>query len=596
MHDAIHWLQNVEDKVYDDLAEGAVELVIDVDSITAVVSADIMKAVNGVEQELNEVVSTIEEYASVVANVIVTIVEQSFLHKLIEDIIALISLFQHLKDIKALANSLSGRSDAILSGPVLLPDNYSSWDEFQSYFGVNTNLADQMNNLDVSSVVTEVTTDVLDAISKNPMTGKVLNKLLSSLVNAIEEDLPNPPVSFTPNDAVFDAVRDDIAALETDLITAFADLTGDVVEDAITQMSDDLANPQDTYKNLSAGLETLVAQVDVDVIKPVLDWADDVIRSGPSLVRDTLDQNPLITVDLTALKDLLDLFGIGKQVNGTYGVSTADAVFIPMAVIMWEALYTTTGKSISSIDELDSASSTAAPDFLTGTTGKTDFNLANLAVNFVATEIGAGSWFLSANKKVSGEAPSNLRVLQSGTNLINVIRRTCNLVNFVYQNADSDGDITGNVNQVEIGFAYGQLFLSTFGFVTQLSDPDSGGGASAGWPTKPSLTDILAAVATLGTTGTIAYNVYETSTSKPSDADIVSVTGQSLARSQSIATFVWDFIVPADEEVLPFFAAYIAAAPYGFLLQAAAASGALGAPGRGHGSCPRNKGKGKGRP
>ena len=68
LHDALQWLQNVESEVYDDLAEGAVELVIDAEGIAVTVSADIMKAVNGVEQELNEVVSTIEEYASVSYN------------------------------------------------------------------------------------------------------------------------------------------------------------------------------------------------------------------------------------------------------------------------------------------------------------------------------------------------------------------------------------------------------------------------------------------------------------------------------------------------------------------------------------------------
>ncbi|MFZ0240703.1 MAG: hypothetical protein WAL90_03575, partial [Desulfobacterales bacterium] len=84
LHDALHWLQNVEGDAYQDLASGGVSLVSAVDSITVKVGSDIMKQVNGVEQELNEVVSTVEEYASVVANLVVTIVESTFIYKFIE--------------------------------------------------------------------------------------------------------------------------------------------------------------------------------------------------------------------------------------------------------------------------------------------------------------------------------------------------------------------------------------------------------------------------------------------------------------------------------------------------------------------------------
>ncbi len=600
LHDALHWLQNVEAEVYNDLAEGAVELVVDVDSITAVVSADIMKAVNGVGQELNEVVSSVEEYASVVANVITTIVEQSFLYQLIEDIIALISLFQHLKDIKSLASSLHDRFGAILSGPQLIPADYSSWDEFQKYFGLNNNLADQMNSLDVSSVATEVATDVLDTILKNPV-NKVLFKLLSSVANAVEEELPSPPITFNPNEAIIDAVIDDVTALETDLVTAFADLTGDIIGDAVSQVAEDLANPQNTYKNLTAGLETLVTQFEDDVIEPVLDWLDDVARSGPVLVQDAIDQDPLITVDLTALKDLLHLFGIGKKIDSTYTVSAKDTVFFPMAIVMWAALYTKNGKSISKVEDIDSDSLATAPGLLAVTTSKPDFKFANLAVNFVATEIVAGMWLLNANKKLDNQTSPSLAVFRQLSSALQVIRRICNTINVVVQDSDSDGDVTGAVDGVELAFAYGQLFLALLGLQSEIaSGGKSDGGASAGWPTDPSLTDILNSIGALSTIGAIGYGAYKTATSNPSTSDIVSVTGQSLARAQGIMTFAWDFLVPADEDILPFFLAVIAFCPVGFVLQAGAVSGALGGPGDGFGSCPRNngrgKGKGKGRP
>jgi len=606
LHDALHWLQNVEETTYQELAEGAVELVVDVDSITAVVSADIMKAVNGVEQELNEVVSTVEEYASVVANVIVTVVKLSYLYKMIRDIIALISLFVHLGDIQSLAGKLKIYVSGVVTGPSLIPDGYSSWNEFQSYFGVDNDLADQMNSLDVSSIATEVTTDVLNAISKNPFT-KVIMKIVSSLATAVEDVLPTPPISFVPNEQVFDQISDDIIALESALVTAFENLTEDIIEDVITQISADLASPQDTLKNLTAGLETLVAQIEDDVIEPVLDWVDETARTSQSQMGELIDQDQLITVNLTAIKDLMHLFGIGNNVSNTYSVSSADAIFYPMAIVMWISIYTRTGRSVSSIDGLDSNSPlTTGSDLLAGSMGKTDFNLANMAVNFVGAELTAGIWALKAINDSSGGTSPALKPLKEAGAYFNFIRRLCNLADFRYQNADADGGIAGSINYVELVFRVGMTGLAGYNLATTLMEDEASPADNGTWtPSK-----IVKAATTFGTIGTIVYNAANTALNNPSLDDILAVSGQSLARSQGIARFVWDLIPTTAqatrEESFPYFLIYIAGAPYGFVLQAGAvAGGAFGAPDRrpgkgrglglgldgGLGSCPRNNGK-----
>ena len=106
LHDALQWLQHVEGEVYKELASDGVTLAIAVDNITVTVSKDIMKQVNGLEEDLEQVVTTVEEYANVVVNVLVSIVEDSFLYQFIELLIALISLFLYFGDILDLSKSL----------------------------------------------------------------------------------------------------------------------------------------------------------------------------------------------------------------------------------------------------------------------------------------------------------------------------------------------------------------------------------------------------------------------------------------------------------------------------------------------------------
>lgn len=592
LHDALHWLQNVEAAVYDDLAVGAVDLVVDIDRITAIVSADIMKAVNGVEQELNEVVSSVEEYASVVINVVVTIVEQSFLYKLIEDIIALISLFQHVKDALSLADSLRAYYETALAG-VEPPAGYSSWDEFQRFFGPASDLGDQMNTLDVSTVLTQISTEWLDNILKNPMAGKILGMIQSSLTQAIAKDLPAPPITFNLDDSIVSDMIDSMESLETTLADALVNLTDDVIKDISNQISADLSNPKQSYKNLAAGLQTFVSQLEVDAVKPLLDWSDDVVRDMPATAQAAVDLDPLITVDLTLLKDLLHLFGIGKKVDNSYSTSFADAVFIPMALVMWVALYMKTGKSISSIDELDLYASSPSPCSLgSEDVGMTDLTIANLALNFVAAEMGAAVWLVEADFKADGKAPPYLGAFEAGSVYLGMIRRACNITTYWVQHVDINTNKMPAINWVSFSFQCLQAVLSLAKLFTLGSPKD----APAGGPSTPKASDGFKIVGAIVTAGNIVLNVIETvdGSPPPSTDDILALTGSSLGSSQGVAQTLWDLwfgaVNPAPE-LLVFFTAYVAFAPYGFILQSLAISGALDAPEENTRGCLRDHGR-----
>jgi hypothetical protein len=203
-----------------------------------------------------------------------------------------------------------------------------------------------------------------------------------------------------------------------------------------------------------------------------------------------------------------------------------------------------------------------------------------------------------------GTAPA-LKPLKDAAAHFNIVRRLCNLGDFIIQNGD-DGQITGPVNYVELVFRFGMAGLAVYNFVTTSKEDKAAPSDNGTWsPSK-----IVKAATTLGTIGTIVYNAANTALNDPSLDGILAVSGQSLARSQGIARFVWDLIPTGTgaykNEVFPYFAIYIAGAPYGFVLQAGAvAGGAFGAPdsgpgnGRGLGlgldgglgSCPRNNGR-----
>ena len=279
-----------------------------------------------------------------------------------------------------------------------------------------------------------------------------------------------------------------------------------------------------------------------------------------------------------------------------------------MAIVMWISIYTRTGKSVSGIDGVDCPSSLATTsDLLASSASKTDFNLANIAVNFVGAELTFGIWGVKSVAKITGRTPSALKPLKISGALFNFIRRLCNIAAFWYQNADSGGQITGPVNYVELVFRGGMAVHAGFKIAATLKEGDASPPDNGTWtPTK-----VVKAATTLGTIGTIVYNAAITAKNNPNPADILAVSGQSLARSQGIARFVWD-LIPTEaqatmEESFPYFLIYIGGASYGFVLQAGAVGGGLGtsdsSPGNGRGlslgldgglgSCPRNNGRGK---
>jgi hypothetical protein len=207
LHDALQRLQHVEADVYKDLSQGAVAVEMAADSIKCTVTADIMEAVSGVDEALTEVVSTVEEYANVLVNLVVTIVEQSFLFRMIEELIALILLFIHLHDVLALNTSMQHMMCNILDGtscpddryasfaPPSVDDSYSTWDIVGTYFGADSSVSGDFTP-DNGALGSGLATGFLDAISSNPFTRKILNALMTAVGDAVNAAASELPLQF----------------------------------------------------------------------------------------------------------------------------------------------------------------------------------------------------------------------------------------------------------------------------------------------------------------------------------------------------------------------------------------------------------------
>jgi len=412
LHDALHWLQNVEGEVYNDLGSGAVTLVSAVDGITAKVSKEIMKQVNGVEQELDEVVSTVEEYASVVANVILTIVEQSFIVKYFELLIALISLFLHFENMLALSKSLRSFFDDLFTGggSVSLPQvptSFSSQMVVDQYLGLNNVGSSALQNVDTSNVISELVNTIADGVLENPLVKKILNKALSLIGAVLNEVNPPLPFDFQMN-TDSQEVQDTITQIDNFAIDAVKAVAG-VTADAITQLLDDvvgdLADPQAAYQDLGMQLTGLFEGVATDTLGDIFNFVDGIGRQGPTLAHDLISDDPYLVINTTALADLCKLFGIGSVVGNQLKVSLAEAVFLPLAVIMWVTVYMQEGKSMKSVDDLTESLSVAPPGQL-GSADTTIWNYARVATNAVLQELIGLAWFVSVNESEFNEFDS----------------------------------------------------------------------------------------------------------------------------------------------------------------------------------------------
>jgi hypothetical protein len=155
-------------------------------------------------------------------------------------------------------------------------------------------------------------------------------------------------------------------------------------------------------------LGLLSEEIASDILSPVFDLVDTVTTDAPTYAKDMIDDDPYITLNIAVLADLCKLFGIGGVSETKLTLKAADAVFFPLALIAWVAVYIHDGRRISSVDELDDDFVTASGEV--GTSGATLWNLVRLAADSVRTELGGFSWLLNALISNTGSASTAEKV------------------------------------------------------------------------------------------------------------------------------------------------------------------------------------------
>ncbi len=186
--DAFHHLQHLAEKDYKKIDKGVTIEINAAESTMVTISKDIMKGVNGVEQDLTEVVDTVEQYASVVVEVLKTVIKNSFMYKFIEMIIMLISLFQHLGDIKDLADNLKTTFFNALKSPPQSKQIASIGEEINKYIGAEgentlTSLFNSSTKL-AGKFGTKVPSNVLSKVVNNPFSNKLMGMAFSKAAKA----------------------------------------------------------------------------------------------------------------------------------------------------------------------------------------------------------------------------------------------------------------------------------------------------------------------------------------------------------------------------------------------------------------------------
>ena len=363
LHDALHWLQHVEGKLYSSLSNGVDVVIDDTENISVTVAADIMKQVNGIDQDLNEVVSTVEEYGSIVVNVVVTVVESTFIYKFIELLIALISLFIYLEDIKQLSSSLKSLIKGLPNpaSSISLPPldaNYPWEDKLTGYVGSPNNIDSEMSQGNTDSVVDEVVDGLLNTVLKNPLTKKILDEVVSALSRAIKALDTSSPVKFSMDSTIVDSQIQLLEDFSNDVDSLYVDVTDDAVNFLINEVVDDVENPQQTYTNLASGLDQFMGQVETDTMNTVYTALGQLVATDTNLIDEMMSQSGFLELDIALLADLFQLFGIGSGSGNKVTVGSGDAICFPMALVIWVAIFEATGKSINNINDLISDSTT----------------------------------------------------------------------------------------------------------------------------------------------------------------------------------------------------------------------------------------------
>ena len=521
LSDALHWLQHAEAKFYNDLGSDGVSVIHDVEQITVTISKSIMKLVNGVDQELQEVVSTVEEYASIIVNVIVTIVEDSFIFQFIELLIALVSLFAHLQDIQDLAKSFKDQfySYATDAPQVDNPSEFSS--NAINYVGPNNLFDDTLGSVPSDSIEKQVSDDLLDNLMNHPFGSKIINKITATLTSEV-----SLPIDFNMDESLVEQPLEDLDQLISNLLAGAENLSAELVDDLVETVADHATNPQQVYKDLVEKLGSLASDFVSEEAQPVFQYADTTVgTSTPQYAQNLLQYGDYLTLKIPMLADLCKLLGIGTVSGSKLKLSGHEFVFFPMAMIYWVAVYMKEGKSINSINDLTGVSSSGMRAL--SLTEPQKYSIIRLSVDAVIDEFRAVFW-AGKNLEPDSSIPfPALRAWSSWTKALN---------NYIFWGLYPCPNVCPNTQDTLTGVyrSYRLLYSTLSAAKASLSDSD------ASQSKTPSLTaQVIKAFqgfSTLAALGLFTYFGIENS------VDPYQVIGQDLAQTKGIFETLYFFV------------------------------------------------------
>jgi hypothetical protein len=365
------------------------------------------------------------------------------------------------------------------------------------------------------------------------------------------------------------SLTDEIESLKTSVTNGTADMIENTAVTLIEQLAADVANPQQTYNNLASGLGPLAEEIASDALTPVFDFVDWVSTNSPTFAQSMIGYDDYITLKIPMLADLCKLFGIGSVSGSELKLSAHEAIFFPLALIAWVAVYQQEGKSISSVDALEGTLATAPG--VVGAVDQTLWNYVRLAVDGVLTFLFAFSWDAQNAMDDTGSPSQIQQVFAAAGVWFNAIRWINDFIYTCWFFNPNTGQPWDYVNTVaRLGTAIADIIFTL---------PGKNLNSGSGWPSDPRYTDIDQFVNFLLVFVSMGEDTLLAATEGPDDNQIMYISGQDYQRSQGIAAFLYNyFSLKAYQEP---FSAYILTTPAGFLFQIAAlfASASATAPG-----------------
>ena len=575
LHDAFNWLQHVEDEAYDDLKKGVTVTIDTAEGIAVTVSADIMKNVNGVEQDLNEVVSTVEEYASVVENVIITVIESSFMYQFIMAIIALISFFIHFKEILELKDSYYSFFQQLFdpnspqAQSMKVPSNIVVANEGRVVVGPENTVTQNFEKLSTSNVPAEIVDDVVDSILRNPIVNKILGVVLSAVCRAIAVVDSLIPISFNMAPAPTSDLENEMTALLGSLESATANVTEDTINAFLNQFIQDIMNPQATYTNFAEGLGPLMTELESDAMSPFYELMQNLGNQDFTYLQQMLQQGDFLTLKIPLLADLFMLFGLGTASGSEVKLSAHDAVFFPIAVITWITIYRYEGRTISSVDDLHFASTSRLPAPQAG--AMDDVALAATCLKFVVYVLNSFYWLYKAGKDASGGGSSQSQQ-QWYSGIKDLLVGFNSWVNWFGAIAPvSLMIVKGGVTppQTDWDIMQASVNLTTFSVNMAVDAESSSAQLSVGatpWPSSvKDVTQFLRFIARV--MARVADTVIELEdVSEMTTADVLKLVGTDIAAGGRCAQFFYRIFQQAAQDSIEYWAIAILGAPWALCL------------------------------